>query len=243
MKKIVFADIGNTRIKIFDGIEFLSCSYNENDLLNLKSYLFNNSIEKIYYSSVNAQAEFKIRELVDIDITDISEIISNQKIVNFDKISGMGVDRKLSLFGAISKSLPPIITIDCGTAITINVLNANYECEGGVIFPGIALQERALKEMTSGLKNFELVQTKESTGKNTSEAISSGIFNGIANAVSGLLLDIIAEKFNNQNVNIFLTGGSSVLILPLIKSKFEYIYEEKLNILGMMYLVNKSGLI
>jgi len=240
-----YADIGNSRIKIFDRVNYLSVSYDKNSLNEVISFIKNQKISKIIYSSVNSEFE-KILHLKFENVTEllnISDFILAQKIIDFNQVSGMGSDRKLSLFGGLSIASPPLITIDCGTAVTINVLNNDNTCIGGLIFPGLSLQERALKEMTSGLKNFDLQIPNQILGKTTSEAISIGLYQGLANAISCFVGSIKNEYFPDDELNIFLTGGSSSLILPLLKSHFQFTFEEKLNLLGMMFLSQQSGLL
>ena len=217
----------------------------KNLLIKLKSFIEFQEISKIYYSSVNSEFEHILHLTFenDIELINILNQMETQKIINFDAVAGMGTDRKLSLIGGLSLASPPLVTIDCGTAITINVLGQKNICAGGIIFPGIKLQERSLREMTSGLKNFDLKIPNRFTGNSTSEAISIGIYQGIANAISGFVESIKNESFPDDELNIFLTGGSSSLILPMLKSHFQFSFEEKLNLLGMMFLSQQSGLL
>jgi type III pantothenate kinase len=237
-----YADIGNSRIKIFDGVNYLSVSYEKNSLHEVISFIKNQKISKIIYSSVNSEFEkilhLKLNKIT--ELINISDFILAQKIIDFKEVTGMGTDRKLSLFGGLSIAHPPLITIDCGTAITINVLNQDNFCIGGLIFPGLSLQERALKEMTSGLKNFELQIPNQILGKTTSEAISIGLYQGISNAISCFVDSIKKEYFPDKEINIFLTGGSAGLILPILKSKIRFTYEEKLNLMGIVYLIKNQ---
>lgn len=238
--KIAFADIGNSRIKIYDGSNYLSLTYNANLIKELNEVFKINSIYRVYYSSVNFGFEEMFRSKFEtlLEIINISSLVEEQQIIDFSNVTGMGIDRKLSLFGGLSITAPPLISIDCGTAITINVLDKDRICTGGIIFPGFKLQERSLREMTSGLKNFELKQPAMKIGKTTSEAISSGIILGIANSIITFVNSIKKDSFHEEDLNIFLTGGSAVLILQLLKNQFHFQYENKLNLLGMMYLIN-----
>jgi type III pantothenate kinase len=152
----------------------------------------------------------------------INEFFEEQKIINFSKINGIGNDRKLGLIGALTYSDPPLITIDCGTATTINYLDENYICQGGAIIPGIFTQLRSLIEHTSSLKRIRLEEPSELLGKSTNEAISSGIINGTIGAIKFFINKIRAENQNNK-INAFITGGNSLWVYEQLVSELDHI--------------------
>lgn len=63
----------------------------------------------------------------------------------------LGVDRWLALIGAhlIEKNM--LCVVDCGTAITLDVLSANGHHQGGLIMPGVTTMQNALKSDTYAL--------------------------------------------------------------------------------------------
>ena len=88
---IAFADIGNSRIKIFDGLNYLCLSYDKNLLIKLKSFIEFQEISKIYYSSVNSEFEHILHLTFenDIELINILNQMETQKIINFDADCGV----------------------------------------------------------------------------------------------------------------------------------------------------------
>jgi type III pantothenate kinase len=62
--------------------------------------------------------------------------------------SRMGVDRWLALLAARARMSAPVIVVDAGTAITVDVLDAAGTHAGGYIMPGLALLDRVLQSGT-----------------------------------------------------------------------------------------------
>ena len=67
----------------------------------------------------------------------------------------LGVDRWLAMLAVIEEEQPevPICVIDCGSAITIDAVNAKGEHVGGLIVPGISMMRNALVKGTSGIRS------------------------------------------------------------------------------------------
>ncbi|MCE9564357.1 MAG: type III pantothenate kinase [Planctomycetes bacterium] len=127
--------------------------------------------------------------------------------VNVDEPAKVGIDR---LFGAIAaKSLvpkgTPAITVDVGTAVTVNLIDANGVFQGGAIFPGPRLMGRALHEHTAKLPLIDLGEVPEvrPPGKNTADAIRAGIAAAVQGGVAVLL-----ERLGAPWPRLFLTGGA-----------------------------------
>jgi type III pantothenate kinase len=240
LNKAVFADFGNSRAKFLlpDG-SIAILDYINDFLISLNHLLRHNT--SLIYSSVNEATTAFINAIESsINTINASDYIKKQTLLDISAISGMGDDRVLGLLGAMSYRRPPIITIDCGTATTINVLHKSNKVLGGMIMPGFFLQEKALKEFTSGLKSWQLNTSPELIGKTTDSAISSGILNGTAHAISGTINQMVQELFSGEGLSIFLTGGSLSLILPLLELPFEPIVKENLVLEGIKYLMEKA---
>src|SRR5207249_10383120 len=73
--------------------------------------------------------------------------------LNVDEPETVGLDR---LFGAVAAKAmvppgTPAITVDVGTAVTVNLIDAEGVFQGGAIFPGPRLMARALHDFTAKL--------------------------------------------------------------------------------------------
>ncbi len=63
----------------------------------------------------------------------------------------LGIDRWLAICGAFSRYKAPVCVVDAGTATTIDLVTVNGEHRGGLILPGIALMQSALRRGTGNL--------------------------------------------------------------------------------------------
>jgi len=61
----------------------------------------------------------------------------------------LGVDRWLTLIALRARFSSPVCVLDCGTAVTIDVLGLSGQHLGGLILPGFGLMQHALLEHTS----------------------------------------------------------------------------------------------
>lgn len=125
----------------------------------------------------------------------------------------IGADRVANVLGA-AKMCDDAIILDCGTAITIDVLMAGCY-EGGAILPGLMTAAHSLFEKTAKLPQIDLYTPKNCVGKDTAENIRIGIVRGTAHALNGLVEEV-KNCFKNKPT-IFLTGGQSKILETLIQ--------------------------
>lgn len=210
VEQIAFLDIGNTSIKILckDKIEIFDID--ENVFIQLRSYLNENLIQELVYSSSNPSI---LLTQIDLKSTDVNAILDKSQI-DFTEISGMGTDRKLGLIGARSLADGNLITIDLGTALTINFLSKDNKCLGGFIIPGYDTQLRSLNQFTSSLPHVRIDSNDTDIGKNTEDAISKGV----RGSIIGSIKELASDRFPNEKPKIFITGGRASLFLDPLKA-------------------------
>ncbi len=235
-------DFGNSRVKVWQSpkFEFTAFDYGGDWFRRI-----NLNKNKIYYSSVNdAESERAKAYFKNIDWNDAFNLLGDYSGLDFSEISGMGTDRKLGLIATDIKYNLPAITIDSGTAITINVVGENKECLGGFIFPGLETQAKLLSEYGSGLPLVEICQEADEyrLGKDTEGAISLGILNGMVGSVEYHLDNIMKTYFSNYDeVNIILTGGNSEFLLNILNKSeklinCKIIHDNNLVFLGLKHI-------
>ncbi len=239
---ILAIDIGNSAIKLFGNGELLRFSYRSKWEEDIKIVLSGLSSRLCLFvvSSVNREKYELFESFVacypNFKILKANDLIYKQTFIDTSQLQGIGNDRLLGLMGARFYCDPPIMTIDCGTATTINLLNSDSVCIGGAILPGIFTQFRSLTENTSALKKIKLKQVESFFGKNTNDAISSGILNG----TTSLIKDFVHQakiELGTDNLNIFLTGGNSIWIVDnLLKYNVSIIHKQTLVLDGLKYL-------
>lgn len=232
-------DIGNSRLKIFDGNTTVNSISNKSDMeIELMNYLCNHPPQNIIYSSVNSTAEAILNGVLyrlKINSVKASELMHHYNEIDFSEIKGMGTDRKLGLTAALSEYCPPLITIDFGTCITINIVDNNRKCLGGNIFPGLQTQANALNYFTSALPQIKISYTNEIIGNNTESAMLSAIINITLRGLNSHILNIVDTYFKDMKVKIIFTGGISK-IARNYSFDFDYQIDEALVLKGMWKL-------
>jgi type III pantothenate kinase len=231
---LLACDIGNSRIKagIFtDNIltEIFVCKSVSSIVDNINS----RHIREVAISSVvpaisdelkNALDKFEILPFI---ITKDSEF--NLQI-DYNSPETLGMDRLCSVEGAyyLFKSKRDfrqnqiIITIDFGTATTINVITFPGVFSGGIIAPGIDLMFRSLSKDTAQLPLVYQSDFENVIGKSTRESIASGVINSAA----GLLdraIRLIEDELNPKKVIIYTTGGNFESIKPFLEFRFKHV--------------------
>ncbi|MCL5991518.1 MAG: type III pantothenate kinase [Bacteroidetes bacterium] len=238
-------DIGNSRVKVKSGKKSIAFEYDNNWERHVKSFLiqFTNDVLLIGYSSVNPlMLKLLLPSLKKINaiVIDIKNMVEKQTLLEYKHIKGIGIDRVLGMLGAMSFIKPPFITVDCGTAITINAVNKQGKCLGGTIMAGLATQLNSLTQRASALNTVELKHPKKTAGKDTKSAMSSGIITGTAGALKEIIRRIEKEEFSSKQVPIIITGGESVYVFRGLKKERSKTYLNKDLVLdGILWFIKK----
>jgi len=243
--KIVAIDIGNSRAKVLFENTFKSFDYSDNwesRILNL----FLNQLDipfLIGISSVNQERYNQLLEglnrLKNSLIKNTEDLLPLQTKLIYSHISGIGNDRLLGMLGAIAHISPPLITVDCGTAVTINAVDFSGKCLGGAIFGGIKTQVQALFQMTDALPEIEIKFDGNYLGKSTEKAMQIGIIAGVAGAVKEIVNQIIMQAFHGKKVPVYITGGDSELLAGTLQNaNFPLQINRTLVLDGITYLLH-----
>jgi pantothenate kinase type III len=236
----IAADFGNTRLKLLvhDDLEILY--YGDNWLLELEAFFKKG--DKVYYSSVK---DFRLKEakklLKDhVEFINAVHDLQKEKILKYKHIKGIGHDRLFGLLGAADQYGFPVITIDSGTATTINIANHNGICLGGAIMPGLSTQLKSLNLATEGLsKIHKLIFKGNSCGSDTAEAMSIGIIRGSVGAIKEIVTKIVEEEFDGEFPSIVITGGNAKIIyIELYDWNKNIKYDEALVLHGINKMIN-----
>ena len=123
----------------------------------------------------------------------------------YEQPETLGVDRWLALLAVRQITQQPACVIDCGTAITVDFINAQGLHLGGVISPGLTLMKRALAAGTGQLPYAENA-FQVGLAKHTVAAIHSGA----VYAAAGLIEKVLSRQ--TQTFTLFLTGGDATFI-------------------------------
>ena len=136
------------------------------------------------------------------------------KFVDFSPVdaSTLGQDRIANAVCLTRKAVLPAVSIDFGTCITAEIVDAQKRFLGGAIFPGRTLARRALNLYTSKLPFVELAdKLPPCPGANTADAIRMGTDAAAVDAVAGFLIRV--EKMLGRSPTVYACGGDRAFFL------------------------------
>lgn len=100
----------------------------------------------------------------------------------------LGVDRWLAMLSAWARVHGPVIVVDAGTAVTVDVLDGRGHHRGGYIMPGQSLLYRALARDTREVGfGGERIPESLDPGTDTEGAVSAGVLLMLASAVDAAI--------------------------------------------------------
>lgn len=148
----------------------------------------------------------------------------------------LGVDRWLALLAARELHKGALCVIDCGTALTIDVLAQDNRHLGGLIVPGIQLMRDALAGRSVAIRlQIEQATPQQVTllGTDTGSAVSGGTLYAAVALIDRILADLRSE-FGSE-LHCFLTGGDALQLQPLLSQQTHV--ETDLVLLGLARIV------
>ncbi len=156
----------------------------------------------------------------------------------FDRVdtSTLGHDRLVDASFAAACLPLPVMTVDLGTATTINVVGEGRVFLGGLICAGIGTGLTALHEKTAQLPALEAVRPAGLIGENTVQCMLSGAVNGTAAMIDGLT-DRVGQALGRP-VSLLVTGGKAPLILPYLTHPCAY--EPQLMLKGLACIYSRG---
>ena len=136
------------------------------------------------------------------------------KFVDFSPVdaSTLGQDRVANAVYLAANAVLPAVSLDFGTCITAEIVDARKRFLGGAIFPGRLLTRKALNLYTSKLPFVELAdELPFSPGTNTADAIRMGTDAAAIDAVAGALARL--EKLLGCRPTVYACGGDRAFFL------------------------------
>jgi len=232
-------DVGNRKVKIalFDKNEITKKEI-YSDFENLKTFLGNLKFSSVAISSVNPITAKRLLQYLQTRNIDEPFVLNHESVFNirigYKSPASLGMDRVCGveganyLFGKKNKINSAIMTVDLGTATTINYLNKNKEFIGGAIAPGVYTMIKALEHNTALLPSVNPEDYRSFIGTDTPSSIVSGVINSTIG-----LIEMFYKKIKKEgnDLAVFITGGNSMFILPYIELDYNYCAE--LNLIGL----------
>jgi type III pantothenate kinase len=136
--------------------------------------------------------------------------------IRYDNPREIGPDRLVNAVAGFEKLGGPCVIVDFGTAVTHDIVSAEGEYLGGVIFPGVEISLEALSDRAAALPKIDLIEPRSLVGKSTVDAIRSGMIFGYAAMVDGIV-GRLREQLGRETQAI-ATGGLAHVVVPFCDS-------------------------
>ena len=127
----------------------------------------------------------------------------------------LGVDRWAAIVGAHHGYPDAVCVVDCGTAITIDLVAASGEHCGGLILPGADMLQKSLLDNTAGIKSPDVLQPAVLLAHGTRDAVNSGVLYLAAAAIDRIVTEMGVAA--GETTGVVITGGDAERILPLLE--------------------------
>lgn len=217
-------DIGNSRIKwaaeqkqqLVSGQSLINTVLNRQRLVKLWKYL----PKPQHIALACVSASYILEQVLAV----ISELWPETDIIHarseacafgvynaYPQPEKLGVDRWLALIASRRYYQTPLCIVDCGTAITVDLMDGEGRHQGGLISPGLTLMKKALANGAQALE-FNPQCYRLEPANFTEAAIDSGALY----AAIGLIESVLAR--HAKNYRLILTGGDAGRIAPALSA-------------------------
>jgi type III pantothenate kinase len=222
---MLLVDIGNTRLKwavvqdgrLIAGCALVNSQLNRDELVEI--WKTQSRPKRLGIACVSANRLLELVLAVAVELWPGLEIIPVKSQAHafgvcnaYQQPEKLGVDRWLALVAVRRHYQIPACIVDCGTAITVDLIDANGNHQGGLISPGLMLMRKALAEGTEAL---QFPQTDYPFG--LAKYTEAAIYSGTLYAAVGLIEHVLTRQANT--VQLILTGGDAGLIAQQLKGK------------------------
>ncbi len=242
----LLVDLGNSRLKwgVGNGVDIIPGAPIRLDNGLFDEMLFNalkelDAPRKVAVSSVSSETlSLKICEVAN-RLWPSAEIViaqTNKKALGvqnaYKNPKQLGVDRWLCMLAMRRFYSIPACVVDCGTAITVDLLNEKGTHLGGLIMPGLTLMKKSLYQ---GTQQLQFTEQKFPAG--LSDSTEAGIYSGTLFSAVGMVEHVLHNQ--KEKFNLILTGGDAELLAEHIS--IEYAIEPDLVLQGLsVYLDHDS---
>jgi len=139
---------------------------------------------------------------------------------DYAKPESLGSDRWAALIAVANRFTVPACIVDCGTAITIDLLDASGHFRGGTIMPGLQLSRDNLVRGTAQLRGNPPGETN-CVARSTADAMQSGTLLGIVGGIERII--DCQQQALGESVTTYLTGGDAGAIAGLLQRPCEVV--------------------
>lgn len=149
-------------------------------------------------------------------VTFLTAVAHQQGVTNaYAEPATLGSDRWAALIGARRLVSGNVAVIDCGSAITVDLLDADGVHQGGYIVPGLWMMQQCLQERTSRITGSPGMPEQLTPGDSSASCVSHGALR----SVTALLDRLMRERpvGGDHQHEWLITGGDAPHIQPYLE--------------------------
>jgi len=128
----------------------------------------------------------------------------------YDTPDTLGADRWVGALAAHA-DYGCSVTVDCGTATTINLVEQDGTFRGGAIAPGLSAFVAGMAAVTPALPAADLEAESRMPPGSTADAVSTGVLLGYCGLVERLVAETV--RVAGGSARIVITGGNAARLL------------------------------
>ncbi|WP_445357801.1 type III pantothenate kinase [Microbulbifer sp. ANSA002] len=143
----------------------------------------------------------------------------------YDNHRLLGTDRWLAMLAAYDRERRAALIVDCGSAVTLDLVDNSGRHLGGYIVPGVGLMQRSLYLDTHAAKSAQDIALTESlgAGRSTDEAINRGLLLMVLGAIDRALEEL--REYCAEEPLLWLTGGDAPVLSALYQREHHLVPE------------------
>jgi len=221
---ILLFDIGNTNthVGLADGRRVMKQAniptagwFNGAAVKRLRKFVSRARIDGVALCSVVPQATPQVRKAVrqlwQLRPFELTAKTLRGAGIDYPRPDTIGEDRLANAVAARHRFGAPVVVLDFGTAVTLDVVDRRGNYAGGIIAPGLAAMTDYLHEKTALLPRIKIREIKTSIGKSTGEAMLIGAVHGYRGLVRELIMELKRE-LKVKRLPVVATGGYAKLM-------------------------------
>ena len=157
-----------------------------------------------------------VRELWKIDAEFIVSSRNCCGVTNsYHKPKQLGVDRWLAMAAAFQSTSGAVIIVDCGTAVTIDLVNMEGVFVGGAILPGLNTAYQSLRSGTVAVEEINRIKEEISpVAQSTEDGVAIGVLLGLVGGIERIIREQSAQL--DTFPEVYITGGDAEQLLPYL---------------------------
>ena len=179
-----------------------------NDLFMLEQFDLSNVKGAIIASvvpSLTSVVSASVEKVFSVPVQMLTHTTNIPLINRYKNPREVGMDRLANAVGGKELFGAPLIIVDFGTSITLDVISPDEEYLGGIILPGPDIAADALSSKTATLPRISIDIPENVLGQDTVSSIQSGLYYGNLCAIEGLIRRLWNEL--GFTCDVVATGG------------------------------------